>query len=1145
VDRWMITVCALVLMAVPRGALASGSGLIQHPSVSPDARTIVVSAMGDLWALDASGGVAARLTAHPGIEGRSAFSADGSALAFESNRDGATNLYIARVAGSGARTTLTDIRRVTVSDRSQRLGGFDRSGDALLFSSYLNRDIYRLPEMYRAPLDGGAITPITRAHGRAPVAGADGTIVFTRGYDAPQRRAYRGPGNADIWRFDPSDGSFERITAFDGHDIDPFVRPDGSIVYLSAREGGYNLRLLGEGETDRGFRDGRRLTRFEPGESGTTIAHGVRDLGVSGDGALAVFVVWNTLYTLDLNDRGAEPNEIRVRFGADSGRDASRKMDLSKQVDEAVLHPSGDAIAIVARGELFVRSTKDDHPTRRVTDTPVRERDIAWSPDGEFLYFTADDDGSLGSIHRARVTLSTVDLEPEDPETPGDDDASDDDASEDADEASTAGQDDPEEAGDGGEDDGTEEDNTTDAVDHGARWGGALRFGVEPVVVGASHCYAPTPSPDGASLLYKRLRGDVILRDLDTGEERVIVESWSDPGVIWAPDSVHILVTDTDLDFNADIFLYDTRAGDEGSLPEGINLTRHPDVDHSPRISSDGKVLTFLSDRDSDNWSWDVYAIHLDRALDGMPRYELKAYHDEAAEAAKKRGPLDPEDPVGVEPMDFDARDAYLRVRRLTSTPGSENNLVLSPGAERIAFTSGGAFVSVDPWGAERKTIHTGSVSGARVSLDGSRVSFVSGGQAHTAPIAGGKLTTHGIDADIVVERHAERAQMFREAAGRFGQDFYHPTLKGLDWDAITQRYKDLALATRTNQAFQRVLDLMMGEVDGSHTGVRGGDGFSAANEQTGYLGIDATPIARGYPVDTMDDGPGAGDILVAVGDTRLARTGADPVDLNRVMRGTRGREVLVEYLREDPEAEADAGTDSEDGRWVTRFGLVTPVGHGAYTVIRYRQEVLDRRAEVDRLSQGRLGYLHIRAMGASSVREFERDLYAAAIGKEGLVIDVRDNGGGWTTDILLASLTAPAHAYTVPRGADPDEVAFDSYPRDRRLIYSYARPIVVLINENSFSNAEIFSHAIKTIGRGRLVGTQTFGGVISTGSFTLIDGTAVRRPFRGWYLPDGTDMENNGAVPDLAVEQTPADEAAGRDPQLEAAVKDLLRTVR
>jgi tricorn protease len=206
-----------------------------------------------------------------------------------------------------------------------------------------------------------------------------------------------------------------------------------------------------------------------------------------------------------------------------------------------------------------------------------------------------------------------------------------------------------------------------------------------------------------------------------------------------------------------------------------------------------------------------------------------------------------------------------------------------------------------------------------------------------------------------------------------------------------------------------------------------------------------------------------------------------------------------------------------------------------------YEDDVRQRRARVEELSEGRLGYLHIRGMSTPSVRDFEHDLHAAAAGKDGLVIDVRDNGGGSTADILLASLTAPRHAWTLPRGADPDTTPRDAYPRDRRLIHGYSRPIVVLVNEYSFSNAEIFAHAIKTTGRGRLVGTATFGGVISTGGTTLVDGTRVRLPFRGWFLPDGTDMENHGAVPDLDVPRLPGDEAAGVDMQLERATSDLL----
>jgi tricorn protease len=177
--------------------------------------------------------------------------------------------------------------------------------------------------------------------------------------------------------------------------------------------------------------------------------------------------------------------------------------------------------------------------------------------------------------------------------------------------------------------------------------------------------------------------------------------------------------------------------------------------------------------------------------------------------------------------------------------------------------------------------------------------------------------------------------------------------------------------------------------------------------------------------------------------------------------------------------------------------------------------------------------------MNQGSLDEFERDLYAAARGKAGLLLDVRNNGGGWTTDRVLASIMARPHAYTVPRGADPEHT--DGYPRGRLFIQRYTLPMNLLCNEKSFSNAEILSHAFQTLGRGRLVGEETYGGVISTGGTRLIDGTWVRIPFRGWYLPDGTDMENHGARPDLRVPQTPEDEASGTDRQLRTAVEDLL----
>lgn len=1145
-------------------------GLIQHPSISPDASYIVFSAAGDLWSVSRDGGIAERLTVHPGIEAQSRFSHDGSKIAFESNREGAQNIYMMDLIESGERVAPGEITRVTESDRSMMLGGFSQDGERVLFSAYLYREIYRHPRMYSAAIDGGPMERVTDAFGRGPATHADTEdVYFIRGYYNPHRVAYRGPGDSDIFRYRPSDNSFVQLTEFDGNDFQPNILPDGSMVYISSRDGQYNLVRLEAGKTDQDPGAVRQLTHFKPdGSNPETIALGVRDLQVSADGSTAVFVVWNTLYTLDLTDDRAMPEALDISLAEDFASGDTYRKNISREVSEAAVHPSGKAVAEIARGELFVRSTNEDHPTIRVTDTPYRERDIVWSPDGTKLYFTADDGQSLGSIYEVTVSLAREDLEPEpeEPEVVEEPEAEAEDAPAEAEEVSEeTGEND--EITDQGEEPSEEEpaeesDSSDEAeeeeepkVDFAKRWSEALRFDIQPVIEADTLAYSPMPSPDGTKLLYLQIRGDVVVRDLETGDDRVIMELWSDPDVQWASDSRHLVVAAQDLDFNADVYIVDTLPGEDGELPEPMNISRHPDIDHSPQLSHDGKMLTFLSDRDNENWEFDVYAVFLDRELEGMAGYELDQYVKDAAGAAGKLKPIDPvtfdsadgDDEVESADteaggLEFDAEDAYLRVRRITSTPESESDLLLTPGGDRIIFSTvidaSRSYVSVDHRGRDRKSIKSGGVRDPRLSLNGKTLSYVSGGQAATTSPTGGKVTSLPIDATITIDREAELAQKFHEAAGRFGMNFYHPTMKGLDWAALTERYRELVMQTRTQAAFSRLMNLMWGEVDGSHTGTRGGDAFSSGSASNGYLGIDFSVVDNGYrvdaiikggPIDEMKFAPGVGDVIIAIGDHQLVAEDGRLNDLHTSMAHMSGEEVLMEFIPADNEDSA------------SKLALVTPTSFGRMSVLRYNDEVAKRRAEVEELSDGRLGYLHIRGMGLAEVRNYERDLYAAAHGKEGLIIDVRDNGGGWTTDILLASLTAPNHAYTIPRGANADDVQLDNYPRDRRLIYAYSRPINVLINQHSFSNAEIFAHSIRTANRGTLIGTQTFGGVISTGSFSLIDGTTIRRPFRGWYLPDGTDMENNGAKPDIDVPQTPTDEAAGRDPQLEAAVDELL----
>ena len=1138
----------------------------QHPALSPDGQWLTFAFDDDIWISRSTGGTAKRLTNHPATERRSSFNSDGTRLVFESNRDGARNIYEMPLITTDMGITAGAIKRITSSDRNGTLNGYAPNGvgmgGGVMYSAYRYTELHRHAKTFIAPIDGGPVVELFNAFGHEASASDEGTsFAFTRGRYGYDRPKYRGSGASDIWMFDSTTNQFTQRTSFNCNDGQPQMLPDGSVVFVSSRDGQNNVWKLDAGATDNGRETANgltQLTSFHPAAEQHTIAHGVRELTTSHSGNRAAFVVWDTIYTLDLTDPNAQPQALAITAPSDTDSPTKQSVTFDS-ADQIAMSPDGKTVAMVDHGEIFLRATAEDRPTRRVTNTPTREADIAWSPDNQWLYFSSDRSGEV-ELYRASVVLTRGDLDPnvkaaekakkeaaeakakakkdkEDAKKDTKEDTKDDD--EDDDEKD--GDKDDTDTDDGADDeDEDKEKDDEEKIDHGKRWEQSITFSTEKLIdLPGSH--TPMPSPDGRKLLFIQGRGNIMMLDLKTMQTRTVFPGWNEPDIAWASDSRHIVYAVQDLDFNADVFILDALDADA----VGHNVSMHPDLDHSPALSADGKVLTFLSDRDSDNFSFDVYAVYLDKALEGMTDYEITTHFQDAAKAAKKRKMIEPvdfsEDYQEPDALTFDFDDAYLRIRRLVNATTSNGNLAILPGGDRIVFSDDGKLHSVDYAGKDRKEVVSGRASQVSVSLDGTKLYMIHKDSAASVSPTGGKVKSYAMTFTDWIDLDKQYDQKFHEAARLLRDGFYHPTLKGLDWTAITNRYSQLASGTRTTAEFNRVVNMLFGELDGSHLGISGGSSdFSAPSTRAGYLGVDAVPVHDGYeithiiknmPADEDNADLQVGDVIVSIDQRALAPDGTGPnVDLVAVMQGTLGREILMDIRRGDTQ---DIHTT-----------LIVPSSYRAESTARYNDAVAHNRARVDELSGGKLGYLHIRGMNMASVRVYERDLFAAANGKAGLIIDVRDNGGGSTTDILLASLTAPNHAYTVPRGADGNTVPRDSYPRDRRLIYGYSRPINVLMNQHSFSNAEIFSHSIKTVGRGKLVGTATFGGVISTGSASLIDGSRVRMPFRGWYLPDGTDMESHGAQPDVDVPALPADEVLGRDAQLEAAVTDLLGRV-
>jgi len=304
-------------------------------------------------------------------------------------------------------------------------------------------------------------------------------------------------------------------------------------------------------------------------------------------------------------------------------------------------------------------------------------------------------------------------------------------------------------------------------------------------------------------------------------------------------------------------------------------------------------------------------------------------------------------------------------------------------------------------------------------------------------------------------------------------------------------------------------------------------------------LGVEFSNTSKGLRVNKVLDGSTAsktdsrlfpGDIILSVNGTKLSAND----DFDAMMDETQGEKILLEV---------------SDSTGETRELVIWPVSNLGNQL--YEDWVNERKRLTDEYSKGRLGYLHIQGMDWKSFERFERELMAAGHGKEGIVIDVRYNGGGWTTDYLMAILTVRQHSYTVPRGAASDlkehKKFYDYYPYGERLPFAaWTRPSIALCNESSYSNAEIFSHAYKELGIGTLVGKATYGAVISTGAYNLIDGSYVRMPFRGWFVKSsGLNMENGPAVPDVIIENSPDYKAKGKDEQLKKAVDELLKKLK
>jgi tricorn protease len=376
--------------------------------------------------------------------------------------------------------------------------------------------------------------------------------------------------------------------------------------------------------------------------------------------------------------------------------------------------------------------------------------------------------------------------------------------------------------------------------------------------------------------------------------------------------------------------------------------------------------------------------------------------------------------------------------------------------------------------------------------------------------------------ANLEVDRKALRRQVFNEGWRIMKNRFYDGEMHGADWPAAKRTYEPLLDYLVDEEELHTVMMMMIGQLNASHTGVSGGPAATGRTLQTRHPGFDVVADGSGfYRVGHIyRDGPADRDYLkikeghyiISVDDHEL-KAGDNYWQYFTLAPGTK-----FHFMMNDKPA--------ADGAWDV---TITPVAGAAFTDLQYERWVDDRREIVNKLGNGDIGYLHIRAMDAPSLRQFQLDL-AANRTKKALVIDQRFNGGGGIDQELLGILAGRQYQYTVGRDAGFQQ------PRPQ----NFYGPMVVMQNERSASDAEMFPAGFKALGLGKVIGVTTMGAVIGTGAATLLDGSTIRTPGSGVWTTAGENMENFGVPPDVYVDNTPEDFLKRRDAQVEKAVEVL-----
>lgn len=1043
-----------------------------EPSLSPDHGEIAFVSGGDVWSVPSTGGTARLLAAVGGAARRPLFSPDGKRLAFVSTQPGSVGVYVLTLDGG-------TLRRVTHDDQVPDLSAWSPDGRAIYFSSATHNIAYD-SDAYRVGVDGG--TPMRVLHEdyvpqTNPVPSPDGAaLAFVRnGFPQWWRRGHSHMDETEIVVAHPSARRFEQV-ASGGKNLWPMWSPDGRTLYFVSDRGGSD-ELWARGADARP----RQLTSL----------HGGRVLwpSISRDGRLIAFERAMKIWTYDVDTGATRQLAIAPRGLPDVV--TQRHVTQSSRFTSLSLSPDGKKVAFVGRGRVFAASASEGGEAQLVTTNDDAAYDLpVWAPGSRRIAYVVD--------RGTEQALATFDF-PDGPQ--------------------------------------------------------------HVITPAGHHDDYPHWSPDGKSLAFVRDGRELHLLDVATRADRVVAHGimdrrpFGDLGNIeFSPAGDWLAYADQDRGGFTNLYVVRTAGG----TPRAVTFL--PNGNGGPLAwSPDGTRLFIVTSQRTENGA--IAQVDL---IPRAPRFREDTFRKLFPEDPTRNelpARTIPTPPPSASPkpalvatpapspaaaakttrIDFDdirERVSFiptgLDVTRVVVTTDSKSLvLVANAAGQENLYAFSIDETSTDDQVAKQLTSTAGHKTDVTVTPDGKSAIYLDAGRAFVADLSGRGAKPLGLVAELDVDFAHDKPVVFAQAWSLLDRWYADPSFHGADWNAVRREYEPYALAARTPQEFYRVMSLMIGELNSSHTGIGPAATLGVPRFTTGRIAVDWDVDAyerdgRLRVAAVVPLGPAAvaghiaaGDVVLAVGGRSVDRTtDVDELFANRIGKRTE--------VRIAPHGDAAAA----------RTVVVLPVDRATEEQLRYRAWVASRRAYVEKISGGRLGYVHIYDMGQDALAKFYTDLDVQNRAKAGVVVDIRNNTGGFVDPYAVDVLTRREYLTFKSRfGYDPPE-------RTSLGERSLGRPSVLVVNEHSLSDAENFTEAYRQLHAGTVVGVPTAGWIIFTSPAGLADGGTVRLPSTRVIAHDGVDMELHPRPVDVRVENPPGAAERGDDPQLDAAVRELLKRV-